>query len=157
MSGHPDVRPALGWPEWGNTVLAYLTQHANVPLACKQAGISTRTFRHVTRGDQDHAPCAEFVRAVAEAEEDATGVLLAAAWRRGVEERSDPILQSLLKAYIPEKFNRPVQAEARVVHTTADEEERRIQARAELRARLLGPGKSGDLASLPDASGEDRA
>lgn len=77
----------------------------NVRLSCEAVGIGRTTVYRWRRR------WATFAAAWDEAQEDATDILEATAWKRAVDEASDRLLMFLLKAHRPERFKERVETQ----------------------------------------------
>lgn len=78
--------------------LAVLAENCNVSEAARQAGISRRAAYEWKDAD------AAFAKAWNDAEEQAADKLEQAAWERATTDKSDRMLEILLKAHRPHKF-----------------------------------------------------
>jgi hypothetical protein len=78
--------------------LRVLSESCNVSEACRAAGIGRQSAYDWRRDDE------QFAAAWSEAEETAADSLEKVAWGRATTDKSDRMLEILLKAHRPEKF-----------------------------------------------------
>lgn len=78
--------------------LAKLAESCNVALSCRAAGIG-RSAAYAWRNDDP-----DFAAAWEEAEQTAADALEQEAWERATVDKSDRMLEILLKAHRPDKF-----------------------------------------------------
>lgn len=123
------ARQTIRTPRAREKFIAKLAECCNVSEACRAANIGRSAAYHWRSEDED------FAAAWAEAEETAADLLEQTAWNRATTDKSDRMLEILLKAHRPHKFIERIQNQ----HTGKDGvslADEAVSAAERIRARL---------------------
>jgi hypothetical protein len=100
------------YPPWADLFLTVYRRTGNLPAAAKAAGTTASAVRWAWKGRPETstrpalAPHPDFAVDMAEAESDLRDLLKAKAYHLALQQDSEKVLLALLKALIPEEFDR---------------------------------------------------